>query len=177
MWIDSKQTFAVHIKKTIQKRALTVRALYTSVPNIGGPKASTRKLYSSVVNSQMLYGALEWHEATKLNSLQSVKFPKAVVVGLSPIELRFIERRKPYTGTSTYSTNDKMLKNWQVKRGRSVNERWTLDLIPVIERWTNRQNEEVDYCSRKRYPVTHFSKNTSMAVDDQSQMTGNIAWK
>lgn len=165
VWMDTKLTFAEHIKKTIQKAELTGRALSTLMPNIGGPKASKRKLYSGVVHSQILYGAPAWHEATnnkklmvKLSSLQrtmSIRVTSAyrtisteavgVIAGISPIELQIIERRERYTGTPTYIAKENLLRHWQDKWDRTVNGRWTHHLIPVIQKWTNRQHGEVDY--------------------------------
>ncbi|XP_074036343.1 uncharacterized protein [Leptinotarsa decemlineata] len=60
VWIDTKLTFTDHVNKSILKAEKTVNALSNLMPNVGGPKASKRRLLSSVVHSQILYGAPCW---------------------------------------------------------------------------------------------------------------------
>ena len=88
VWLDTKLTFAEHVNKTIQKAEKTVTALTSLMPNIGGPRASKRKVLSCVVHSQLLYGAPVWYTVTenkkliqRLSRIQLCLSGYAVVIG------------------------------------------------------------------------------------------------
>lgn len=55
--IDDKSTFKEHFKYTAQKTMKVASALARLLPNVGGPNEHTRRLYSAVVHSIMMYGA------------------------------------------------------------------------------------------------------------------------
>lgn len=61
--LDSRWGFEQHFTKLAPKLVATALALGRLLPNIGGPKSSCRRLYTTVVRSMALYGAPIWVEA------------------------------------------------------------------------------------------------------------------
>lgn len=165
VWLDTKMTFAEHVSKTITKGEKTVSALASLMPNIGGPRASKRRVISSVVHSQVLYGAPAWHTVTqnktlsqKLTSLQRKMLIRicsayrtisaegaSVIAGIPPIVLQIKERKERHTGIDKDTARENLLRNWQRKWENGKWGRWTYGLIPNIERWIGRTFGEVDY--------------------------------
>lgn len=165
VWLDTKLTFATHVDKIIQKAEKTVAALTSLMPNIGGPRASKKKLLSCVVQSQILYAAPVWHTAMsnqklcqKLTSVErkmNIKICSAyrtisseaagVIAGVPPIELLIYERREKYLGTDREEARENLLTRWQNRWRRGKYGRWTYRLIPTIRTWINRPYGEVDY--------------------------------
>lgn len=165
VWLDTKTSFAEHINRTVIKAEKTVRALSNLMPNIGGPRASKRKILSSVAHSQILYGAPVWQNAIenkkllqRLNSIQrkmvlriccayrTVSAEAACVVsGVPPIDLQIRERRERYTGVGKEAARENLLRCWQQKWNNGQYGRWTYRLIQNIEIWLNRPFGEVDY--------------------------------
>jgi hypothetical protein len=62
---DQSMTGKVHLEMTIVKAGKTASAISRLMPNVGGPKASSRKIMASVVNSIVLYTAPVWCQALK----------------------------------------------------------------------------------------------------------------
>jgi hypothetical protein len=56
-------TGKVHLEMTIVKAGKIASAISRLMPNVGGPKASSRKIMASVVNSIVLYAAPVWCQA------------------------------------------------------------------------------------------------------------------
>ncbi|KAJ8980699.1 hypothetical protein NQ317_007920 [Molorchus minor] len=79
VWLDSKLVFAEHINKTVEKAEKTLTDLFILMPNrgsilmpnIGGPRASKRRLISSVMHSQIIYAAPVF--STAANNVNLVK--------------------------------------------------------------------------------------------------------
>lgn len=165
VWLDTKMTFAEHVNQAIIKAEKTIKALSNLMPNIGGPRASKRKILSSVAHSQILYGAPVWYKVAenkklvqKLISLQRKMVLRicsayrtvssegaCVIAGIPPIELQILERRERYIGISSIMTRENLTRRWQEKWDGGEYGRWTYRLIPDIQRWTSRQFGEVDY--------------------------------
>lgn len=165
VYLDQKLSFAVHISKTIEKAGRTVTALSRLMPNVGGPRTSKRRILSSVVHSQILYGAPAWHEATKnkilmtkLSSLQRVLSIRicsgyrtistqgvGVIAGIPPIKLLIEERRERYLGTPKTIANTKLMRKWQEEWENGKYGRWTYHLIPNIAAWIERPYGDADY--------------------------------
>ncbi|XP_066600700.1 uncharacterized protein [Prorops nasuta] len=61
VWIDRSLTFRRHFQETLSKTARSSRALRAILPRIRGPAYHLRKLYVTVIQSIMLYGAPIWH--------------------------------------------------------------------------------------------------------------------
>lgn len=165
IWLDMKLTFAQHVERVIEKAGKTVFALSRIMPNIGGPRASKRRVLAGIVHSQILYATPAWHEVTsnrklvaKLMSLQrmiSIRVASAyrtistsasgVIAGIPPIDLLINERRERYMGTPKSEARRNLVLDWQNKWDHDKNGRWTHELIPNIEAWWKRPYGEVDY--------------------------------
>lgn len=165
VWLDTKLTFAEHVKQASLKAEKTVTALAKIMPNIGGPRSSKRKVLASVAHSQILYGAPAWHTAVqnkklvqKLTGTQrtmTLRISSAyrtvsaeaacVIAGIPPIELQVIERRERYTGVNKEVANENAISSWQQKWENGLYGRWTYRLIPNIRTWISRPYGEVDY--------------------------------
>lgn len=165
VWLDSKLTFAEHTKQTIQKAERTITALSSLMPNMGAPRASKRRLLSSVVHSQLLYGAAVWcgvrqnkrimMSLNRVQRLMSIRVCSAyrtistdavgVIAGIAPIGLQITERHERYNGVAKSIAREHLMQQWQDWWDNSENGRYTHLLIPNIVRWINRKHGEVDY--------------------------------
>ena len=165
VWLDTKLTFAEHVKKTTEKVEKTIRALTSLMPNIGGPRASKRRVMASVVQSQILYAAPVWYTVTqnkkltgklaRLQRLMSIRICSAyrtisteavgVIVGVPPIEILILERTEKYNGEEARVARESVLSRWQQKWQTATYGRWTYKLIPSIQAWIIRPYGEVDY--------------------------------
>ncbi|CAB0030846.1 unnamed protein product, partial [Trichogramma brassicae] len=63
--IDARLNFKAHLKMASERASNVAGALARIMPTIGGPRSSRRKLYASVVDSILLYGAPIWSCATE----------------------------------------------------------------------------------------------------------------
>ncbi|KAL0861734.1 hypothetical protein ABMA27_009210 [Loxostege sticticalis] len=61
--LDPRWNFGAHFIKLAPKLLKTAGALSRLMPNLGGPSASSRRLYLGVVRSMALYGAPVWYGA------------------------------------------------------------------------------------------------------------------
>lgn len=58
--LDSRWSFAPHLQQLTPKLVKTAGALSSLLPNLGGPNAVCRRLYTGIVRSMALYGAPIW---------------------------------------------------------------------------------------------------------------------
>ncbi|XP_030767350.1 uncharacterized protein LOC115891090 [Sitophilus oryzae] len=127
MWLDTKLNFADHINKTITKAEKTVTALALVMPNVGGARASKRRVLASVVHSQLLYAAPVWHKVTngrnlmqrlrRIQRIMSIRVCSTyktvsgdaigVIAEIAPIDLLIQERYDRYHGMDKKSGKDK----------------------------------------------------------------------
>lgn len=165
VWLDTKLSFVEHVNQTIIKVEKTTTALANLMPNIGGPRASKRKILSSVAHSQVLYGAPIWYKITqnqktlqkliKIQRKMALRICSAyrtvsavgacVIAGIPPIDLQIQERRERYSGITSGVAKENLVSRWQEKWVNAAHGRWTFKLIPNITAWINRPHGEVDY--------------------------------
>ncbi|KAL7287765.1 hypothetical protein TKK_0018146 [Trichogramma kaykai] len=65
LYMDARLNFKVHLKMVSERASNVAGALARIMPTIGGPRSSRKKLYASVVDSILLYGAPIWICATE----------------------------------------------------------------------------------------------------------------
>ena len=114
--LDSKMSFGEHIRKGADKASTVTQSLSRLMRNIGGPRASKRKLLMSVTNSILLYGAEIWGETTQkefhrkriarvqrraalrvCSAYRSVSEPAVIAIaGTIPVDLLALERKIIY---------------------------------------------------------------------------------
>lgn len=165
VWLDSKLNFGAHVNKIIEKTSKTVTALARIMPNLSGPRASKRKVLSSVVHSKILYAAPVWQtvlqnkrQTGRLLSLQrsmAIRVCSAyrtistaavgVIAALPPIDIMAVERKERFEGVTKTEARRNMLTTWQRRWEQETTGRWTFRLIPNIEHWIKRPYGEVDY--------------------------------
>lgn len=165
VWLDTKLSFASHVTKLEEKVNKTITAMSRIMPNIGGPKATTRKILASVAHSQILYAAPVWYPAcnnkkltNRLLSLQrklnirccsayrTISVAAAgVIAGNPPIDLMALERKEKYEGIDRTQARQNLIDRWQERWDQEERASWTKKLIPNVGRWLNRPHGEVDY--------------------------------
>lgn len=165
VWIDSKLNFKAHFDKVSQKAEKTLTALSGILPNIGGARASKRRMLASVVHSQILYAAPIWSHRTEKKSVikslkrvqrgTSIRIASAyrtisaeavgVIAGVPPIDLMAQERNARYNGEDGSNAREDLLSRWQERWDKGQHGRWTHSLIPNIRKWLERPYGEVDY--------------------------------
>lgn len=167
--IDDRLNFNTHVDYSCEKAAKMVSALARIMPNIGGPKGSSRRLLAAVSSSILRYGVPAWGAALKtkrnrrkLNSvfrLMAIRVASAyrtisseavcVIAGMIPICVTLAEDIECYQrrGTSNVRKTarlDSMVK-WQQEWDNAENGRWTHRLIPNVSTWVNREHGEVNF--------------------------------
>ncbi|XP_058448598.1 uncharacterized protein LOC131428566 [Malaya genurostris] len=63
--IDNRLNFNCHVDYACEKSAKAIHAITSIMPNVGGPKSSTKRLLASVSSSILRYGAPAWGTALK----------------------------------------------------------------------------------------------------------------
>ncbi|XP_063372175.1 uncharacterized protein LOC134660374 [Cydia amplana] len=74
--LDSKWNFCAHFERLAPKLLRAASAFGRILPNLGGPKASRRRLYMGVVKSMALYGAPVWANALNTQNIARLRRPQ-----------------------------------------------------------------------------------------------------
>jgi len=111
--LDNKLLFGKHVEKVASKAATSAAALSRLMPNVSDPGQWNRRLFSSVVESQLLYAAPVWgeivnHSVKAINNLRRPQRTTALRVirayrtvsddaafllaGMPPVDLLTLER-------------------------------------------------------------------------------------
>ncbi|XP_030766695.1 uncharacterized protein LOC115890565 [Sitophilus oryzae] len=126
---------------------------------------SKRKTLACVMQSQTLYTAPVWNNATnnkvltrkltRVQRLMSIRVTRTyrtisaeafgVIAAIPPIDLLINERAKIYNGQNRATAQNSLRANWQERCRSSTTGRWTHRIITNISNWQNRRYGEVDY--------------------------------
>ncbi|XP_030751753.1 uncharacterized protein LOC115879201 [Sitophilus oryzae] len=110
------------------------------MPNVGGTRASKRRVLASVVHSQLLYAAPAWHKVTnnrklmqrlrRIQRIMSIRVCSTykivsgkaigVIAEIAPIDLLIQERYDRYHGMDKNLARTKLLQQWQEKWNNGV---------------------------------------------------------
>lgn len=165
VWLDKTLSFGEHIRKVETKVGKTVTAITKIMPNVRGPRASKRRVIAGIIHSQILYACPAWHDVTKNKKLtdrlarlqrqaniricsayRTTSFIAAgVIAGFAPIDIMIMHRKEKYEGKPSKVATETLMKRWQNRWDNAKEGRWTWKLLPNIEKWTTRQEGEVDY--------------------------------
>lgn len=77
--LDGKWLFNEHFRRLAPKLIEAAAALGRLLPNLGGPSASVRRLYTGVVRSMALYGAPVWVHALSAKNMALLRRPQRVM--------------------------------------------------------------------------------------------------
>uniref|UniRef100_A0ABD2WYQ0 Reverse transcriptase domain-containing protein n=1 Tax=Trichogramma kaykai TaxID=54128 RepID=A0ABD2WYQ0_9HYME len=156
--IDARLRFEEHLRIVSHEANRVADALLGLMPNIGGPRSSRRRLYASVVDSILLYGAPAWSESAKKQTYarQAASIHRRaclrviygfcsishevtyVLVSIQQLTLLIDERLRLYLRRLENVESEeraKTIEEWQAQRTRSRKGRWTHRLIPNIFPW------------------------------------------
>ncbi|CAD7080109.1 unnamed protein product [Hermetia illucens] len=170
--IDRKLSYKQHVQYVCDKSSKASMALARMMPNVGGPRHTSRLFIARVVTSIMLYVTPVWSEAlrtsvntSKLNAVyrrtalrvcsafRTVSDDAAFVIsGMMPIdiladEMANIYHAKPISPLlqTKKAERERSINRWQERWERSGKGRWTHRLIPAIKEWLERRHGEINY--------------------------------
>lgn len=168
---DHNMKMAQHVREVAMKAENVVKALARIMPNVGGSKASKRKVQMLAVYSVLLYGAPIWWEAVRKKKKYTATLKRIqrrmllrvcsayrttssealqAISGTPPIDLLMEERVKRHKAKeeaeSLESINKEIIDRWQERWARhEKSAKWTKTLIPDVQKWRNRGHGEVNY--------------------------------
>lgn len=79
LFLDSRWNFGEHFRRMVPRLMSAASALKRLLPNLGGPKAGSRRLYLGVVRSMALYGAPVWAESLSGKNIALLRKPQRVM--------------------------------------------------------------------------------------------------
>lgn len=164
--LDRNMYMGHHIRETAKKANKAIANLARIMPNLGGPKESTRRMLLAVVNSIVLYGSVIWQRAMKKqiyrNILTGVQRKTAiriasayrttstkallVIARIPPVDLLAEEKAMLDQGYDNKEANRIILDQWQQRWEEDAGKaNWTKRLVPDIRPWVNRKHGQVNY--------------------------------
>ncbi|KAK9737705.1 hypothetical protein QE152_g10461 [Popillia japonica] len=139
--------YKTYLLRTDKQGEKTTTALLGPMPNIDGPIASKRKLFMSVVQSQIPHAAPVCYKAmSNQKPLRMIGRPqrtisgagKAIIAGVARIEFMVEERHERFNGKTKTAAAAESYKKWQTKWTQYTYGRWSHRLIPDIRTWVHR---------------------------------------
>lgn len=82
LYLDSKWNFREHFTRMVPRLMGAANSLKRLLPNLGGPKAASRRLYLGVVQSMALYGAPVWAPLDNRNITLLNKAQRVMAIGV-----------------------------------------------------------------------------------------------
>lgn len=117
LYLDGRWNFREHFRRLAPRLERTAAMLSRLMPNIGGPRAGARKLYTNVLYSIALYGAPVWagtmktdyqiktimHKAQRTMAIRTARCYRTVsyraattLAGIPPVELLAVAYQQTY---------------------------------------------------------------------------------
>ncbi|XP_058456515.1 uncharacterized protein LOC131433917 [Malaya genurostris] len=170
----SKMQFGFHkgvstvdyVDYACEKSAKAMNAIGRIIPNVGGPRSSTRRLIASISSSILRYRVPAWSAALeikrnreKLNNafrLMAMRVSSAyrtissetvcVIAGMIPICITLKEDIECYQQRDTRNARKivriRSMARWQLEWDETETGRWTHRLIPNLSTWVDRKHGE-----------------------------------
>ncbi|KAI8129373.1 Retrovirus-related Pol polyprotein from type-1 retrotransposable element R1 [Lucilia cuprina] len=178
--LDNRLNFNIHVQNIRDKALKTANVLTKIMPNINGPKDSTRKLISSVVHSQMLYAAPIIASALKrkcvitqllkpqrvsalrvISAYRTVSTSAALVLsGIPPIDLLILEREEIWQRLNVATSldiNTQYIKNVKEEARNNLltkwQEQWEAD---ESGRWTHKLIPDIESWIKRKHGRMHY---------------------
>jgi hypothetical protein len=162
-------TFSKHVMQAAAKAEKTAAMLARVMPNLAGPSSARRLLLTTVTTSILLYGAEIWagdpmyaKDVRVLIGVQRRVLIRVIVAyrtisaeaaqviaGAPPVDLLATERallgKAKETGLTRAEARRRTEREWQRRWATGEKAAWTRELIPEIQKWTEREHGNVDF--------------------------------
>ncbi|XP_066906748.1 uncharacterized protein [Halyomorpha halys] len=166
--INARLCFNDHAEYISAKSAKIASFLSSLMPNVGGPKKSSRRLLATVVPSIMLYAAPIWKEAIvtisyrrqmvsvyrgvslrTVSAFPTVSYEAVCVIARMPSVELLVEEKTRHYGRRLHVSREEERKitidQWQQCWEAADSGRWSCRLIPEVGTWYVHQHGEVDF--------------------------------
>ena len=167
IYLDKDLRMTEHVRRVTERANEVTAKLARIMPNIGGPRASKRRIIAGAVMSIVLYGAPVWGGVLRHGKyrkmLQGIQRKLAlrissayrtvsleaaqVITGMIPVDILVRERTATHEAPEERErAREQSMEEWQERwknlRGKAE---WTRKLIQRVEPWKNRKHGEVNY--------------------------------
>lgn len=163
--IDHRLSFKDHAKYASRKAAITSAVIAQLIPNVGGPRDPARRLLVTVAKATLLYAAPIWSDATYkcsyvkgartvirsmalrlIRGFRTVSEDAALVLaGMPPADLEIKALGLISNGATRDEAYGLLFGEWQTRWQTSQRGRWTYQLIPELDAWTQCSHKTLDY--------------------------------